>query len=96
MPSLHIVNHSPYTHSTLSDCLAHIGESDVILLIEDGVYAIQHALYQDTQATSPNKIYVLKNDMLIRGVDITPAINTVNYNEMVTLTEHFHPIQSWF
>ena len=71
MSTLHTVNKSAYERNALKSCLDHALPGDVVLLIEDGVYAARKggafapAL---TAAQGGCKIYALGPDLAARGI----------------------------
>lgn len=95
---LHLVNQSPFATSTLSCCLAVVGDGDSVLLFEDGVYgAIADCEILKALATSIS-IYALREDVKARGLadDLSDSIKLVDYNGFVELTENHQAVTSWF
>lgn len=89
---LHIVSKSPFTSTALSECLAFIQPESALLLLSSAVYAIEHP----SISTLTNiGIYALQEDVEARGLKAHSNITLIDYSEMVTLTEHNHPIQTW-
>ncbi len=99
--TLHIVNRSAFQDSTLSQCITAAAATDVIVLIEDGVYGTLSAS-NDWNALKPIaedlRCYALTEDLLARGLNdkAEASIQTININEFVALTTQHNPIQSWF
>lgn len=102
MSTLHTVNKSPYTNSTLASCLSICTNQDGILLLEDGVFgavkaspemAKLHRLIQEGV-----KVFVLINDVKARGLEekIPAEITPVDYNTFVQLTLEYRCVQSWY
>ena len=85
MAVLHIVNKP----AALPSCLDAASAEDVVLLIEDGVYAA-------TQKTS-RTLRVLDLDAQARGVASRLSENTTlaSYEDFVRLTEQHTPIVTW-
>ena len=89
---LHIIK----TPSALHDVQRYMAASDSLLLVEDAVYAAnpQHFAYTlMNTALSQTKVYVLKEDVLARGVSssIDEITHLVDYAGFVDLTaEHTH------
>jgi len=90
---LHIINKSPFTSPVLTECLRFTTPQDVILLIEDGVYAV----IDNTILATTSTIYALKADIHARGLaDKLPAsVKVIDYTGFVELTLTHHPIQTW-
>lgn len=91
--TLHIVNQSPHAGSALQDCLAAFAEGDVLLLIEDGVYAAQQALCSPLPAENT---FVLDADAKARGIAVSPVLQTIDEKRWVALCVEHTPIVSWF
>lgn len=97
--SLHLVSSSPFTSSALGDCLRVLTAEDSVLLIEDGVWAINgeqswqrqlHALCEH------HAIYVLAEDAALRGIHVLPPFKIIDYETMVAIAcEHARSV-SWF
>ncbi len=102
MSTLHTINKSPYSHNTLTSCLAVCSENDGILLLEDGVFgAITSAPGADElQKLIQNgiSVFALINDIKARGLEdkLAPNIKLVDYNIFVQLTINHRSVQSWY
>ena len=102
MSTLHTVNKSPFTHSTLVSCMAICQPGDALLLIEDGVYAalpsspVQKRL--KTLADSGVTVAALGPDLDARGLTSRSAdwITTMDYDGFVTLSTTLKTVQSWY
>ena len=96
---LHIVNRSPYQSRSIEQCLNQLQPNDALLLIEDAVYAaLKNSRWQSSLAASSAKLYVLKSDLMARGLTDKPlseTIKQVDYSGFVELTENHTPIHSW-
>ena len=69
---LHLVNKSPFESMALEDCLKYASKGSSILLYEDGIYAAMPGTAVADRmggVASDYKVYVLKEDMMLRGVD---------------------------
>ena len=101
MSVLHIVNKSPYDRNSLDTCLRLARPDSAILLIEDGVYAVQkNAAAADKlqQAMSQQRIYALEPDLQARGLNpdnMIDGISLVDYDGFVKLTTDYDKLQSW-
>ncbi len=97
---LHIINKSPFISLALKDCLRFAGNTDAILLIEDGVYAALET-YMSKHLIPLNlnqlTIYALNEDIYARGLidRISSKINIIDYPGFVDLTLTNNPIQTW-
>ncbi|WP_299587109.1 sulfurtransferase complex subunit TusB [uncultured Microbulbifer sp.] len=94
--TLHIVSKSPFSTQALSDCLESFADGDALLLIEDGVYALQHKALQDLQNT---EIFCLAADSEARGLlpsAISCSVEAIDDARWVHLCTEHNPIVSWF
>lgn len=102
MSTLHTVNKSPFTHNTLVSCLQVCGDSDAILLLEDGVLAgIKGAPCTEEMSaaiTKGIKIFALIHDAQARGLSekIRADIQMTDYNGFVQLSLEHRSVQSWY
>ncbi len=101
MTVLHIVNKSPFDHGSLDTCLRLSRVDSAILLIEDGVYAVQNnTAVTDTlrQALGQHQVYALRPDLEARGINpenMIEGIALVDYDGFVKLTTEYDKLQSW-
>jgi len=101
MSVLHIVNKSPFDRNSLDTCLRLARPGSAILLIEDGIYAVQEkssAAARVQQAMENHPVYALQPDLQARGVDeesMLDGITLVDYDGFVKLTTEFDKLQSW-
>ncbi len=102
MSTLHTINKSPFSHSTLLSCLHVCEATDEILLIEDGVFgAIKNCPYAQELATTIARgvnIYALQSDINARGLQkkIDPSIQITDYIGFVRLSIEHSCTQSWY
>ncbi|MEH6550849.1 MAG: sulfurtransferase complex subunit TusB [Pseudomonadales bacterium] len=87
---LHTVNKP----SALSLCLPLLANDDIVLLIEDGIYA----LAENTQPLQELNCHVLKSDIYSRGMeeripDWAIELDARGFVELVTQCDK---VQSWF
>jgi tRNA 2-thiouridine synthesizing protein B len=102
MSTLHTINKSSFTHSTLLSCLQICGEEDGILLLEDGVFGAMNSspciekLAEFMQKGA--KVYALIGDVQARGLDkkLHPSIHVTDYNGFVELSVEHRCVQSWY
>ncbi len=97
---LHIINQSPFNSHALADCLRFAAATDVILLIEDGVYAAladSPALQFLQPQFAQRSVYALQEDILKRNISnkTLVTIKTIDYAGFVDLTLAHFPTQTW-
>jgi sulfur relay protein TusB/DsrH len=92
--TLHIVSQSPFHNCALDSCLAVAAPADVILLINDGVYALQKPTNCLNERIEKNLIFALADDLLARGIS-RPEL-AIDYNTFVALSCKHNPIHSWY
>ncbi len=99
MALLHTVNKSPYQCNTLESCLEHVGEGDVVLLIEDGVYAaVKGGKAAEMIARAQGvKICALSADVKARGLadKLVDGVEVVDYGGFVDLVTETDKTQAW-
>jgi tRNA 2-thiouridine synthesizing protein B len=102
MSTLHTLNKSSFSHTTLASCLAICLDEDGILLIEDGVYCgLESAPYAE-QIQQLIKcgvsVFALGSDVTARGLQnkIQPNIEIINYDRFVELSITHRCVQSWY
>ena len=96
---LHTINKSPFSHDCLTECLRVCNRDDVILLLEDGVYAALADSAWIAQLTAQAAaVYVLEADVAARGIAarIAPGIETVDYNGFVQLCVEQTGMLAWY
>ncbi len=96
--TLHLIQRSPFTHSALSDCLKIIGPQDSILLMQDGVYGLQHPEILNSDKNINTN--ALLDDVQARGLDQQPPgktnINQISYSQFATLCANHKHVISWY
>ncbi|PKF51512.1 sulfurtransferase complex subunit TusB [Enterovibrio nigricans] len=95
---LHTVNSSPFSTSSLSLCLRYAERHCEILLIEDAVVAaISGGEWQQKLAASGHRIYVLKDDVIARGLleKIEHPCEVIEMKDFVELTERHVTQMKW-
>ena len=101
MSVLHIVNKSPFDRNSLETCLRLAKAESPILLIEDGIYAVQKntaATDKMQQALAKHQIYALRADLQARGIspdNMIEGISLVDYDGFVKLATEHDKLQSW-
>lgn len=91
--TLHLIQKSPFTTSTLDDCLNMINPSDAILLMQDGAYAVNDSRL----LSADHAVYVLTDDIEARGITTNnDQAKGISYSDFVELcTQHTNTI-SWY
>lgn len=95
---LHTVNKSPFGNDTLESCIRFALPGDPILLIEDGVYAVEAGNRFASMIASilkNNPLFALQPDLSARGISVIAyGVATVDYEGFVELVEQ-HQVNSW-
>lgn len=95
---LHTVNKSPFQNSSLENCLRVARQGDVILLLEDGVYAASAGTAKSSlieQAVKRHTVYAIEADLKARGLaNLIKEIRVASYGDFVDLVEQ-HPVHAW-
>ena len=102
MPTLHIVNKSPFSQQTLLQCLEIIGCNHCLILIEDGCYGALKTSPAHTQLKKMSdkgvKVYALESDLRSRGLNsnLLDDLTAIGMNDMVELCCQVKNVQSWY
>ena len=95
---LHTINKSPFQNSALENCLRLARDGDVILLLEDGVYAAAPRTVKSSlieQAVRRHVVYAIGADLKARGLDkLIKEVRIASYGDFVDLVEK-HPVHAW-
>lgn len=95
---LHTVNKSPFQNSSLENCLRMAQKGDVILLLEDGVYAASAGTARSSlieKAVKQCTVYAIDADLKARGLaNIIKDVRIASYADFVDLVEQ-HPVHAW-
>jgi len=95
---LHTINKSPFQNSALENCLRVARNGDVILLLEDGVYAAAVGTVKSSlieQAVRRHAVYAIEADLKARGLDkLVKEVRIASYGDFVDLVEK-HPVHAW-
>lgn len=97
---LHIISKSPFFDPSLKTCLRMATADAVILLIEDGVYAVTKDSVLTTlmnEALLKHPIYALIPDIEARGLQtkLIADIKLIDYDGFVDLVVAHQNVQSW-
>ena len=96
---LHTINKSPYSHQCLAECLRVCSADDIILLLEDGVYAaLATGEWLQALLGKAAAVYALQPDITARGLNdrIASAIKTVDYAGFVQLCAEQPNMMAWY
>ena len=95
---LHTINKSPFQNSALENCLRLARDGDVILLLEDGVYAAAPRTVKSSlieQAVRRHAVFAIEADLKARGLDkLIKQVRIASYGDFVDLVEK-HPVHAW-
>ncbi len=89
---LHLIQRSPFSSTTLSDCLNIIGSEDSLLFMQDGVYIQSHPLLPSIN----NTVFVLQDDLKARGLEKGSVGKSIDYQEFVQLCTQHGKVISWY
>lgn len=97
---LHIINKSPLSSRNLHSCLRFAQSGDVLLLIEDGVYAATEGSGMEPEilkACAHLRIHALKPDIEARGMTsrVLNGIHLVDYGGFVDLAAQQTTSHTW-
>lgn len=90
MSTLHIVSKSPFRTDALQRCLALVAPGDSIILIEDGVFAVNHSVLTVRDSGVDITCYALSDDLVARSLSAAgTGVQTTDAAGFVTLVcEH--------
>ena len=95
---LHTVNKGRFQNSSLEDCLRVAQKGDVILLLEDGVYAASAGTAKSSlieKAVKQNAVYAIEADLKARGLgNLIKDVRIASYGDFVDLVEK-HTAHAW-
>ena len=93
---LHLIKHSPFNSLTLEQCLSYLNTGDGILLLENGVYALNWQVERLKTLSDSHALYVLESDAITRGFETIPThFIKKDYPGFVDLTLRFQSSISW-
>ena len=95
---LHTVNKAPPGSDCLESCLEVAAEEDVLLLIEDGVYALLPGSAGERLLSGHARLRVLQSDLRARGLALSSASHArmVDMDRFVALAAEAEQIVNWF
>lgn len=95
---LHLIFQSPIEIAILE----RIEAGDAAVFLENAVLRVLRngVLHETlTQLLGTNRLYVLSQDLAVRGIaadELVEGIEVIDYADLVELTVHNRVIQSWF
>lgn len=95
---LHTVTTSPFHTQSLQSCLRYISQDDEILLLQDAVFAgLRENIWSKTIKFSGVKIYLLKEDLLARGIagKVDECFEVIDYSGFVSLSVQHDVQMKW-
>lgn len=102
MSTLHTINKSPYSNSSLASCIKICSKSDAILLLEDGVFGALTSAPESEQLQQlmhdGTRVFAISADVKARGLTdkLLSSIELIDYNSFVQLTIEHRCVQSWY
>ena len=100
MSTLHILSHSPFTHSHFFSCLKIISDTDGLLLTGDAVYALNQCIEKNKNMLDelPDSIliYALEEDVISRNLNPNLGrVKLIDYLKFVTLCCQYDRSNTW-
>ncbi len=102
MSTLHTINKSPYSNSSLASCIKICSKNDAILLLEDGVFGALISAPESEQLQQlihdGTRVFAISADVKARGLTdkLLSSIELIDYNSFVQLTIEHRCVQSWY
>ncbi len=101
MPTLHMINKSPFERNAFASCLNHLMADDAVLMFEDAVVGARKGASSEAQIQSALKscaVYALGPDLAARGMkpdDLVGGVKVVDYDGFVDLVALHERTQAW-
>ncbi|WP_448555197.1 sulfurtransferase complex subunit TusB [Thalassotalea montiporae] len=96
MASLHLIRTSSFSSDSFTNALTVMKSSDRIILLDDGVYNINHPILQNALAlVGKENLFVIEHHYLARGLATDDALNFISMAALVALTEAANQIITW-
>lgn len=102
MSTLHTINKSPYSNSSLASCIKICSKNDAILLLEDGVFGAIKSAPESEQLQqlmqTGTRVFAIDSDVKGRALadKLITSIEVISYTDFVQLTIEHRSIQSWY
>ncbi len=97
---LHLITGQHDLGSLLNYISRSVTAQDALLFLEQGVYSVADEAHRSVvldAAPSPSEIYILKEDLVARGLPLPKqSLNLVDYGQFVDLTVRFPLIRNGF
>lgn len=98
MATLHVLSHSPFADTRLTNCLKVLGPGDGVLLTGDAVYALAPGTVlqpQLAEQASGGALFALAEDLAARNLPAPVGVEAVDYAGFVELTIRFDRVNTW-
>jgi tRNA 2-thiouridine synthesizing protein B len=96
MTILHLVRRSAFETHDFAQCIANIATGDVIVLIDDGCYNLQHALLSQAQAKlSVDGLCALQEHAKARALVIKQGVKAIDMQALLGLTFSLDTVMTW-
>lgn len=92
---LHIYRDGYYSSNDLQRCLRRIGTSDVLLLIEDGVYLSQTPIAALNKLAQQGQVFILVDDVAARGLNVDEVYRRADMAKWVKLSVEHDKSLTW-
>ncbi len=93
--NLYKLHTSPFNHTNLSSLIQLLTSEDGLLLTQDAVYVLRNPGILQELSSVNAELYILKEDMLARGLVNNSAAKPIDYSQMVELCLRFDNVISW-
>ncbi len=91
---LHTINQSPFTHHRADDCLAFCRPGDHVVLLENGIYCLQHKILAALISAGVT-VSVIEADTKARGISPDSQAALIDYDDFVSLCVTADKVVSW-
>ncbi|TPH12775.1 sulfurtransferase complex subunit TusB [Litorilituus lipolyticus] len=96
MTTLHLVRQSAFNSQELFQCSQIILPADILVLIDDGCYNLNHTLLTNIKnIISVKNIKVIQHHVSARGLNVPEFIEVISMNELVNLTFDTENVITW-
>jgi sulfur relay protein TusB/DsrH len=92
---LHIYRGSHSLSSDLQRCLYQMSSSDVLLLIEDGVYLSQNPIAPLKKRAQQGQVFILVDDVVARGLSVDALYQRADMAKWVSLSVEHDKSLTW-
>ena len=96
MTILHLVRRSAFETHDFAQCISNITAGDVLVLIDDGCYNLQHGLLSQAQALlSADSLCVLQDHAKARALINKQGVKAIDMQALLGLTFSLDTIMTW-